>query len=141
MPDPQAPSTFEASVLDHTTAQTEAGRARTRLWNDVLALRRSMPALATGNRALVRALAVRPYQMAVLRDDPAGFAPVIVVANAQATTTSLVIDVAGEWECQWACTDDAYGGDGAGVAVDARDGVVQCGMPAWSVAVLTPVRS
>ena len=35
----------------------------------------------------------------------------------------------------WACTDAAYGGSGATVAVDVRDGVVQCGMPAWSVAV------
>ncbi len=140
VPDPQAVSTFEASVLDRATAQTEGGRARTRLWTDVLALRRSLPALATGNRKLVRALVERPHQMAVLRDDPAGFAPVVVVANAQATTTSLLVDIAGEWSCRWACTDAAYGGSGATVAVDVRDGVVQCGMPAWSVAVLTRIR-
>jgi maltooligosyltrehalose trehalohydrolase len=140
VPDPQARSTFEASVLDRAAAQTDEGRARLRLWTDVLALRRSLPALATGNRKLVRSLLVRPHEIAVLRDDPAGFAPVIVVANAQATTSSVLLEVAGGWACRWACTDAAYGGDGSTVTLDARDGALQCGLPAWSVAVLTRVR-
>jgi maltooligosyltrehalose trehalohydrolase len=136
VPDPQALETFAASVLDRTDAMSPAGLARRRLWTDALHLRRTIPALATGNRTLVRELAVRPQQIAVLRDDPAGAAPVVVVANACDDAAALTLDVAGAWWAIWSSTATEYGGPGTVVACVSAATGLRCELPPWCVAVL-----
>ena len=140
VPDPQAPSTFEASVLDRSERDTADGAARLRLWTDALRLRRTTPALATGNRTLIRQLVSQPRQMAILRDDPAGATPVVVVANADDEAATVTLDLAGSWEALWTTTDAAYGGSGATIGLhtaDAPNGV-RCDLPPWCAGVLTP---
>ncbi len=136
VPDPQADATFDASVLDRSIATTPAGDARRRLWTDLLRLRRSVPALATGNRRLVRSLYVAPTRMAVLRDGPDGAAPVIVVANADREPATVPIESTGEWDAVWSSTAERYGGSGPPVTLSRCDDGVRCDLPAWSVAVL-----
>ena len=146
VPDPQAVETFVASRLDRTAASTPEGQARRRLWADVLRLRRTAPALATGNRTLVRSLVEQPRQMAVLRDDPAGFAPLVVAANAAESEAAIELALPDEWHVRWASNDTAYGGSGRAItfaAVDcddeARNVGQRCTLPPWCVAVLEPI--
>jgi maltooligosyltrehalose trehalohydrolase len=139
IPDPQAVETFKASRLDRAQAETERGRARRRLWHDLLALRRNAPALATGNRTLIRALLAETHVMAVLRDDPVGFPPLVIVANAQDETVIRTLPLTGAWRTLWSSTAPEYGGRGEAVALHGTDGGVECGLPGWSVAVLEPV--
>jgi maltooligosyltrehalose trehalohydrolase len=136
VPDPQDPATLAASVLDPAHAEAPEGLARRRLWTDLLRLRRTTPALATGVRTLVRALHATPTQMAVLRDGPAGAPPVLVAANAHAAPAVVPVDVAGDWRVRWSSTAVAYGGSGEQVTLDQRDDVVACTLPAWAVGVL-----
>lgn len=141
VPDPQAPNTFHASCLDRCEAATDAGRARRRLWTDLLRLRRDAPALATGNRTLIRALLADPTVMAVLRDDPVGFPPLIVAANADAAAATRTLPIAGAWQVLWTSTATAYGGDGSGVDIDAVAEGTSMTLPPWSACVLEPVGS
>ncbi|HUG86483.1 MAG TPA: DUF3459 domain-containing protein, partial [Euzebya sp.] len=55
VPDPLDHATFQRSTLDRAAAEAEAGQQRRALWRDLLALRRTQPALATGNRDLLDA--------------------------------------------------------------------------------------
>ncbi|NMR19422.1 malto-oligosyltrehalose trehalohydrolase [Cellulomonas fimi] len=74
VPDPQSPSTFEASRLDWSEPARSA-HARLLAWyRDLLALRRSTPDLATGDRA---ATTVRWDELAAW-DDPTGASWVVV---------------------------------------------------------------
>lgn len=49
-PDPLDRATFERSKLDRSAVDCEQGRQRRALWRDLLALRRTQPALGTGRR-------------------------------------------------------------------------------------------
>jgi maltooligosyltrehalose trehalohydrolase len=138
VPDPQAPETHAASVLDRTDAVSPAGKARRRLWTDVLRLRRRTPALATGNRTLIRELAVLPRQMAVLRDDPAGAAPVVIAANASDADAAITLGLTGTWQVVWSTTAVAYGGPGTHVRLAADAGGLRSELPPWCVAVVQP---
>ena len=138
VPDPQAPETHAASVLDRTDATSPAGLARRRLWTDVLRLRRTTPALATGNRTLIRELAVQPRQMAVLRDDPAGAVPVAIVANASDQDAAITVDVADTWQAVWWSTAAKYGGPDTQVRSGRTATGVRYELPPWCVAVLQP---
>jgi maltooligosyltrehalose trehalohydrolase len=138
VPDPQAPETYAASVLDRTEAASSAGRARRRLWTDVLRLRRTTPALATGNRTLIRELAVLPRQMAVLRDDPAGAAPVVIAANASDADATIALGLTGTWQVVWSTTAAAYGGPGTHVRLAADAAGLRCELPPWCAAVVRP---
>ncbi|MBW3606049.1 MAG: malto-oligosyltrehalose trehalohydrolase [Actinobacteria bacterium] len=137
VPDPQDLGTFARSTLDRTPVDTAAGQARHALWTDLLQLRRTEPALATGDRTLTRSLLATQSQMAVLRDDPAGDAPVIVVANAGAEDVTVTLDVDSDWEPRWSSAAPAYGGSGSPATVERRDSVLLCLIPAWTVGVLT----
>jgi maltooligosyltrehalose trehalohydrolase len=139
VPDPQAPETLAASMLDRTDAASPKGRARRRLWTDALALRRTTPALATGNRTLVRQLVVDPHQMAVLRDDPAAATPVVIVANACDDAACTMLALPGSWRVRWKSNDTAYGGPGTPVDIMRDDADVRCTLPPWCVAVLERV--
>jgi maltooligosyltrehalose trehalohydrolase len=83
VPDPLDPATFERSRVDHAKAATDEGRQRRALWRDLLALRRTQPALGTGDRRLVEARADGDV-LTVVRRPPAGapHAPAVrLVAN------------------------------------------------------------
>jgi maltooligosyltrehalose trehalohydrolase len=136
VPDPQHPHTFAASVLNRDDAASPAGQARRRLWTDALRLRRTTAALATGDRTLVHVLVARERRMAVLRDDPAGTAPVLIVANADDDDATIDLDVSGDWQTRWASTAERYGGAGAPVRLSTTP--LRCTLPPWCVAVLEP---
>jgi maltooligosyltrehalose trehalohydrolase len=136
VPDPQAPETFAASRLDRAHAASPEGKARRLLWTDALTLRRTTPALATGNRTLVRKVAVHPHQIAVLRDDPAGVAPVVIVANACDRDAAITLDLTGTWRTIWCSTAAEYGGPGTQVTSHHTDDGLRCDLPPWCVAVL-----
>ena len=137
VPDPQVIETFASSTLDRTVAATRDGQARRQLWTDLLALRRTEPALATGDRRLVRPVHVTPTRLAVLRDGPDGAPAVIVVANAADLEVTLTLPVEGTWELRWSSTASAYGGADASATLEHRDGAVACALPRCSVALLT----
>lgn len=83
VPDPVDPATFEGSRLDRRAADTPAGQQRRALWTDLLALRRDLPALATGEAALVSA-SVEGRVLTLHRRPPAwaaDAATVVAVAN------------------------------------------------------------
>jgi maltooligosyltrehalose trehalohydrolase len=138
VPDPQAVETFEASVLDHSMAHTPEGGARLRLWADLLRLRRSEPALATGDRSLVRPLQVSQAQLVVARDGPDDAPPVIIVANADARPATVAIPEHDDVTMRWSSTAASYGGPGAAVTPIAQDDGLRCTAPPWSVTVLAP---
>ena len=138
VPDPQAAETFAASTLDRDAAATPDGEARLRLWTDLLALRRTVPALATGDRRLVRALHVTPTQLVVERVGPDGAAAVVVVANADGRAATITLPTAGDRAVRWSSAAASYGGPGTPVTVAPDDDVVACTVPSWSVALLTP---
>lgn len=137
VPDPQHPATHTASVLDRTQTDTTHGLARRQLWTDLLALRRSTPALATGDRTLVKPLHVSSTQLAIRRDGPDGAPPVIIVANAEDQTATIEIPTSDDWAVCWSSTDPAYGGPGAAVTLGDGDGSVHCTAAPWSVAVVS----
>ncbi|MDQ3452400.1 MAG: DUF3459 domain-containing protein, partial [Actinomycetota bacterium] len=70
----------ERSRLDWARASTPAGKAWRDLWQQLLALRRSQPALGNGRRDLVEVVTVDDELLALLRRDGGGSA-VLVVAN------------------------------------------------------------
>ena len=80
VPDPQDPTTFERSRLDRSAADTAEGQARRRLWQRLLEVRRTEPALGNGRRDLVEVLTVDEERLAIVRRDDGGSA-VLVVAN------------------------------------------------------------
>ncbi|MGI9017764.1 MAG: malto-oligosyltrehalose trehalohydrolase [Euzebya sp.] len=67
VPDPLDPQTFRDSKLDRTAAATDQGLSRRALWRDLLALRRSQPALGTGRQDLIQAQTVGPQLLRVTR--------------------------------------------------------------------------
>jgi maltooligosyltrehalose trehalohydrolase len=135
VPDPQAIETFAASTLDRAAAATPAGEDRRRLWHDLLALRRTVRALATGDRRLVERLVVTADRLVVRRDDPADVAPVVIAASKRDATIDLPTDD-GPWRVRWSSTAAAYGGDGTDIIVAAGTDPPTCAVPAWSVSVL-----
>jgi maltooligosyltrehalose trehalohydrolase len=137
VPDPQAADTYRASILNRGAATTDAGAARRRLWTDLLEMRRTVPALTTGNRRLVESLVATREHLAVRRHDPAGASPVIVVANAQGRQTTIEVPEAGRWRSRWSSAHPDYQGPGTPVTVEARVGHLDCTVPAWTVALLT----
>jgi hypothetical protein len=85
---------------------------------------------------MVRRLLTGARQLAVLRDDPAGAAPVVIVANAGDDATAVTFALAGTWSVLWTTNDSAYGGSGTEVRIEHGDADVRCLMPLWCVAVL-----
>jgi hypothetical protein len=70
VPDPLDEATFLRSKLDRSQAGTASGRQRRALFADLLALRRSQPALGTGQRDLVHILKAENGHVFVRRDPP-----------------------------------------------------------------------
>jgi maltooligosyltrehalose trehalohydrolase len=118
VPDPQDAATRDRSVLDWTRAQSEEGRARRRLWSDLLAARRGYGALGNGRRDLVEVAAADRDVLAVVRRDPLG-PPVLLVANVGEDHVSIAVPP-GAWQLILSTDDAAYGG--ARGAVTADDG-------------------
>ena len=90
VPDPQDVATFERSRLDRARAATDDGRARTALWQRLLELRRTRPALGNGRRDLVEILTVTDEVLALVRRDPDGSA-VLVCANLSASDWEVTV--------------------------------------------------
>ncbi|CAN5321436.1 malto-oligosyltrehalose trehalohydrolase [soil metagenome] len=89
VPDPLAPATFARSKLDHSAAGTPEGQQRRALWRDLLALRRTEPALGNGRRDLVAVQRTGPV-LVITRRPPAGAWPAAaVVATANLGTTPV----------------------------------------------------
>jgi maltooligosyltrehalose trehalohydrolase len=117
VPDPLAEATFAASKLDWTAADTSGGNARMRLWRDLLALRRAVPALHAGRRDLVEVVHVDGAALVVLRGGPDG-SRVAVTANLGAGEAALPTGGArgrgdARWTARVATGDERYGGPGA----------------------------
>ena len=146
VPDPQADETFTASTLDRATAATADGATRRRLWTDLLAMRRTVRALATGDRALVTALHVSPSQLTIRRDDPAGVESLLILASTDDTTpVPLPAGDSNVWSVRWSTTDTLYGGSGETPMLTSAGSTGDGGapatpstiaMPPWSVAVV-----
>lgn len=79
VPDPQDPATLERSTLDLTRLEDDAGRQRLALWRDLLALRRSEPALGNGRRDLVVVEELDAETLTLVRGDPSGTAVLVAV--------------------------------------------------------------
>jgi len=135
VPDPQDPATVAASTLDRAGAATAAGQARRALWQDLLALRRREPALASGARDLVEVVEASPDWLVLVRHAPAH-----VDGSAVAVTANLAPQRQ-ERQCALAlrdarlllCSDDErYGGDGGAATMSSAGGTTTVALPAHS---------
>ena len=103
VPDPTVPETPAASRLDRARRRTPEGEARWALWHDLLALRRTEPALGNGRRDLVTAVEVSDRRLVLERGDP------------DAPPVRLVVDLDGHvemtsgWEVVLDTRDVRYG--------------------------------
>jgi maltooligosyltrehalose trehalohydrolase len=140
VPDPQDVETFKTSTLDRGAAAMPEGRARRRLWTDLLALRRTVPALANGDRRLVRPLHVTSTELAIERDGPGAASPVVVLANV-ADRPARIAPLHGHWMVAWSSAAAAYGGPDTPVTIAPDDDGAACTVPPRSVALLTPTRA
>jgi maltooligosyltrehalose trehalohydrolase len=86
VPDPQDPATFAASKLDWTERAREPHAGILAWYRELLALRRSTPALRDGNRGAVRVEGAADRHLVVERG------PVRVIANLGRTAVTLPID-------------------------------------------------
>jgi maltooligosyltrehalose trehalohydrolase len=130
VPDPQALDTFERSRVDWSKTDTAAGRAWTALWTDLLALRRSQPALCDGRFDLVTIHRVGADVLSVQRGGGDG---VLVVANTSDEPVTLAAP--GADAPLLSTADPRYGGDGDVVRVD--DGEVA--LPPRTAAILSVI--
>ena len=148
VPDPLDPATRDASVVDHGKAREAAGRERRALWADLLALRRSEAALASGRRDLTSVLVVDAHTLAIRRSHPDG-ADVLVLANLADVDRSLALDVEGPpsaWQPLVSTDHPRYGGTGRQPQATDADERVEVTVPARSAGILArsdlpPVRS
>jgi maltooligosyltrehalose trehalohydrolase len=129
VPDPQALETFEASRIDWAKAETDEGRAWRALWTDLLALRRSEPALSDGRHDLVVVHRAADGGLSLTRPGLRG-AGVAVVGNLGGQP--LEVPAPGASAVLLSTSDERYGGDGA--EVSAGDGTVR--LPARTAALL-----
>jgi maltooligosyltrehalose trehalohydrolase len=122
VPDPQDPATRDRSVLDRSAAKTETGRARRRLWTDLLRARHAYPALANGQRDLVEIVTVTQTTLALVRRDPRAPA-VLIVANLGAQAAQITA-APGQWTLALSTGEHQYGGEGS-PQIGIVDGVAQ----------------
>jgi maltooligosyltrehalose trehalohydrolase len=135
VPDPQDPATMEASRLDWSESERPEGRERRRLWTDLLELRRTAPALASGDRRKVHLEHADPEHLALVR---AGPPDLLLAANLGDRTWDCTTAATG-LELLWSSEDERYGGRGGGSgepAVTVADGRVSIG--AGCVALFVP---
>ena len=134
VPDPQDEATFTGSRLDWSTADTEDGRARRALWQQLLRLRREHAALGNGRRDLVEVLTTDPDHLAVVRRDVDGSA-VLVVANLSADDWHLSLPNA-----QWRLLLDTSRGHDAPTEPVGEHELVVAGQSAslWSMDTSAP---
>lgn len=130
-PDPGAAATFEASRLDWSLREQPGHAAALRLYRDLLALRKRLPALSNCRRDLARVRFDEAGRwLALERRDPAG-AAAVAVANLSGATREVTLP-AGTWRVELWTEDKRYGGVGGGP--EGASGAVT--LPAWSAAVL-----
>ncbi|MEE8600874.1 malto-oligosyltrehalose trehalohydrolase [Euzebya tangerina] len=111
VPDPLDPATFGRSKLNRSAADTEEGRARRALWTDLLALRRSVPALGTGDRRLTEVAHLEDQEvLSIIRRGPAPPDEAIVIT---ANLSDEPITVSTEGTVLLSTADPAYGGTGS----------------------------
>ncbi len=122
VPDPQDPATRDRSVLDRSAAKTAPGRARSRLWTDLLHARRTHPALANGRRDLVEVVTATQVTLALVRRDPRAPA-VLVVANLGAETARTAAPP-GQWTLALSTDERRYAGEGS-TQIDVVEGAAQ----------------
>lgn len=111
VPDPLDRATFERSVLDRNAADTAAGRQRRDLWHDLLALRRTQPALGTGRRDLVDATDGDGW-LRLLRRSPTPELTVPSVVEVHANFSDHPSDTGGSLTLLLSSADTRYGGPG-----------------------------
>ena len=111
VPDPQDPETVRRSTLDRTLADTTEGRARLALWRDLLALRRTVPALAPGGHERVQVLHVDDEHLALMRRGAGGEVALLAVNLSGTPWPCPAPDAA--WSSLLDSADVRYGGAGA----------------------------
>ena len=111
VPDPQDPQTVRRSTLDRNRAATSEGRQRRALWEDLLRLRRSEPALGNGRRDLVDVLEVADDALLLVRRDPDA-PPVALAVNLDGRPRPGMLLAGAGWELLLSSADPRYGGDG-----------------------------
>ncbi|WP_165491696.1 malto-oligosyltrehalose trehalohydrolase [Egibacter rhizosphaerae] len=141
VPDPQDPTTFAASIVDHGKSREAAGRSWRALWADLLALRRGEPALASGRRDLVEVCWVDDRAIAIRRAHPSGVA-CLVVANLDDAPRELELGTAsresgraGSWTVRLSTEHPRYGGSGAAPEFAEADGGVRVSVPARAASI------
>lgn len=110
LPDPDAPETFAASRLSWA-ADAPAGQAVSALYRDLLALRRSIPALRPG-AARVTVGGAPAQGLVTLRLTPARGTEVFVALNLSQTAADATPPDASPWVVRLSTEDARYGGSG-----------------------------
>jgi maltooligosyltrehalose trehalohydrolase len=115
VPDPQEERTLTRSTLDHAGASTDGGRQRLALWTDLLALRRSHPALGSGRRDLVEVIEAHPERLVLVRGEASG-ARVLLAVNLAEAEDGVTLPPGSEWRVLLCSEDPHYGGGGLATA-------------------------
>ncbi len=130
LPDPDSPETFATSRLGWALDGSSA-RAVSALYRDLLALRRSEPALRPGG-ATVRVGGDPARGLVTLTLTPRRGAELFSALNLSTTTADAVAPAAGEWTVLLSTEDSRY--DGSGAPRRAASGAL--GLTPWSAIVL-----
>jgi maltooligosyltrehalose trehalohydrolase len=113
-PDPQDEATFEASKIDWTRV-TEPGHAEMlRLYRDLIALRKSHPALSNGRKDLLQVSSSEaPRWLVVARGDEGGDAVTILVNFEDSPQRIPFCGRAGAWDLALGTHEPKYGAEPA----------------------------
>ena len=124
IPDPQAPSTFEACRLDWSECEREPHAGMLRLYRELLRLRRTEPALSEAQGGTFTASAVGDGAVALLRRSAEG-SPVLIVCQLKGSGEVDLADLPlpGEgarqrWEVVLTTEDAPFTPEGAPPGVD-----------------------
>jgi maltooligosyltrehalose trehalohydrolase len=139
IPDPQAPETFRASVLDWREVEREPHAATLRLYRELLRLRREEPALAAPTRRGLSARAVGENAVVLVRG-ASSQRPVLVVAQLRGGGEVVVDDVAGgEWQLLLDTEDPRFSPDPQPARMKAVDGRLRIELARPSAVILVGV--
>jgi maltooligosyltrehalose trehalohydrolase len=113
VPDPQDPQTFSRSILHHQLREQDPQRALLRFYRDVIALRKSSPALRNCSKEHVEAITLPEQKVLLLRRWQPHDEEFLLLVSFAAESVSVVPPLPpGRWQLVLTSGAEQYGGHG-----------------------------
>jgi len=113
IPDPQDPQTFLRSVLHHELRLKDSHRALLRWYHDLIALRKSAPALRRCSKEHLQTIALSEHQVLIVRRWQPQEEDLVLIACFSRTPVSLALPLpSGRWRRVLDADAVQYGGSG-----------------------------